>query len=531
MGGLSGSGSEPLSQPASLGWYPTLKNADLWLYPDCASHECFVFSLCPPDHIIPMGSLRIFTLAVATFCLVINIPTAVSLVPLPHLAIGAVTTKTSTCSSPAEQIFNQLIDHSNASDGSTFPQRVQVNTTFYKAGGPLFILQGDESTDMTCAEFMEFSQWAPEFHAATMVIEHHYFGQSQPFGNNSYTNHNMRFLTLDNVMSDTVAVVNWWRNNLTDGAGKDAPVIVFGGSYAGSIATILRINYPQIFFGALASAPPLRTFLPVTDDPDRFNRYNLKLQPKFAPGFNNSRRSSMWVSNYTEIPSIFAVCTTPKEEDRDEFLRSLAAIYSLVLQANTAYLGPLFNLTGFPFDAIASRTLAASSPLAAVNETFNALCYSSIASNGCFDWTNQCSDSVGAQLVPLNYLRCSYMNYDYGDVAPGSMFAPTAPYDSTQYCQATFGITPPTKEELFAKYHFDEATIRQTTRVIYSQGPDQSWFPIASTDPNASRYLYCDYAAHTQDLIMTFTGNDDPSLLRMRDQEKNIIKGWLKAAS
>ncbi|KAK6977187.1 peptidase S28 [Favolaschia claudopus] len=420
-----------------------------------------------------MGALRIFTLAVA-ICFLINTPAAVLLVPLPRSIGSATTTTAATCSSPPEQIFHQLIDHSDASEGSTFGQRVQVNTTFYKAGGPLFILQGDESTDMTCSEFMEFSQWAPEFNAATMVIEHRYFGQSRPFGNNSYTNDNMRFLTLDNVMSDTVAVVNWWRNNLADGAGKDAPVIVFGGSYAGSIATILRINYPQTFFGALASAPPLRTFLPVTDDPDRFNRYNLVTQfwmdhapeaaAKVRAGFQELE-DILDAGSYTEIPSIFAVCTTPKEEDRDEFLRSLAAIYSLVLQANTAYLGPLFNLTGFPFDAIASRTLAASSPLAA----------------------------------------CSYMNYDYGDVAPGSMFGPTVPYDSTEYCQKTFGITPPTKEELFAKYHFDEATIRQTTRVIYSQGGS--------------------------DLILSFPGNDDPSLLRMRDQEKNIIKGWLKAAS
>ncbi|KAK6993030.1 peptidase S28 [Favolaschia claudopus] len=481
-------------------------------------------------------------------CFLINTSTGALLVPLPRL-FTVETTRDPTCSSPPEQIFHQLIDHSNASDGSTFGQRVQVNTTFYKAGGPLFILQGDESTDMTCSEFMQFSQWAPEFHAATMVIEHRYFGQSRPFGNDSYTNHNMRFLTLDNVMSDTVAVVNWWRNNLTDGAGKDAPVIVFGGSYAGSIATILRINYPQTFFGALASAPPLRTFLPVTDDPDRFNRYNLVTQfwmdhapeaaAKVRTGFQQLE-DILDAGNYTDISNIFAVCTTPKEEDRDEFLRSLAAIYSLVLQANTAYLGQLFNLTGFPFDAIASRTLAASSPLAAVNETFNALCYSSIASNGCFDWTSQCSDSVGAELVPLNYLRCSYMNYDYGDGAPGSMFAPTAPYDSTEYCQKTFGITPPTKEALFAKYHFDEATIRRTTRVIYSQGgsdpvrgmgPEQSWFPVASTDPNAPRYVYCDYAAHTQDLILSFPGNDDSSLLRMRDQEKNIIRGWLSTAN
>jgi hypothetical protein len=79
-------------------------------------------------------------------------------------------------------------------------------------------------------EDFEFTRWAPELGAALMVIEHRYFGKSQPFGNDSYTNENMRFLTLDNVMTDAVAVVDWWRTNLTNGTGKDSPVVVFGGN-------------------------------------------------------------------------------------------------------------------------------------------------------------------------------------------------------------------------------------------------------------------------------------------------------------
>jgi hypothetical protein len=62
------------------------------------------------------------------------------------------------------------------------------------------------------------------------------------------------------------------------------------------------------------------------------------------------------------------------------------------------------------------------------------------------------------------------LNFDQGEVAPGTIFAATASYDPTPTCQQRFNITPPTRAELFAKYHFDEATIRNTMRVIYSQG-------------------------------------------------------------
>jgi dipeptidyl-peptidase-2/lysosomal Pro-X carboxypeptidase len=140
-------------------------------------------------------------------------------------------------------------------------------------------------------EGFEFARWAPEFGAALISIEHRYFGKSQPFGNNSYTNDNMHFLTLDNVLSDAVAIVDWWRTNSTNAEGKNSPVIVFGGnnnafvfflhaettpgSYGGSLSTFFRINHPDTFFGAVASAGPVRALLPVMHDPDRFNRYGL----------------------------------------------------------------------------------------------------------------------------------------------------------------------------------------------------------------------------------------------------------------
>ncbi|KAJ7166404.1 serine carboxypeptidase S28-domain-containing protein [Mycena crocata] len=436
----------------------------------------------------------------------------------------------------AGAIFDQLIDHSATSDYSTFSQRVQVNTMFYKPGGPLFIIQGDESSEMLCMEQFEFARWAPEFGAALMSIEHRYFGRSLPFGNNSYTTENFRFLTLDNVMSDSVAIVDWWRTNVTNGAGKDSPVIVFGGSYGGSLSTFFRINHPETFFGAVASAGVVRAFLPVTDDPDRFNRYGLLSQywldhapdaaMKVQQGFQQLQ-AMVDAGDSTGIAQAMAVCTPPKTEEGDAFFRALAGIFDSLLVADAQFIGPVFNITGFPWDVVANRTLAAPSPLAAVNETINTFCHSQIATSGCFEWPQQCDDSTGTELAPFAYIKCSYLNFDPGDVAPGTIFAATAPFDSTPTCQQMFNITPPTRTELFAKYHFDEATIRNTTRMIHSQGgadpvqgiaPDESWFQLAPTDPDTPRYVYADFAAHTQDLITSLLpGNDDSSLLRARN--------------
>ncbi len=45
--------------------------------------------------------------------------------------------------SPPDQWFTQNIDHFDATAG-TFQQRFQTNTTWYKPGGPLFLMLGGE---------------------------------------------------------------------------------------------------------------------------------------------------------------------------------------------------------------------------------------------------------------------------------------------------------------------------------------------------------------------------------------------------
>ncbi|KAJ7693148.1 hypothetical protein B0H17DRAFT_1132622 [Mycena rosella] len=63
-----------------------------------------------------------------------------------------------------------------------------------------------------------------------------------------------------------------------------------------------------------------------------------------------------------------------------------------------------------------------------------------------------------------------------------------------------------------------EATCDDGPRV--AAAPDQSWFEVAPTDPNAPRYVYADYATHAQDLLTSLIpGNYDPSLLRVRAPE------------
>ena len=77
-----------------------------------------------------------------------------------------------------------------------------------------------------------FTEWAKELGGITATLEHRYFGQSLPLGNDSYTLDNLKHFTLENVMQDAVNFLNFIKQNVTGAA--DSKVIVAGGMSASS---------------------------------------------------------------------------------------------------------------------------------------------------------------------------------------------------------------------------------------------------------------------------------------------------------
>lgn len=119
------------------------------------------------------------------------------------------------------------------------------------------------------------TEWAQELGGMTAVLEHRYFGESLPFGNESYTSKNLRYFTLENVMADAVSFVDFVKKNVT-GAAHSKVIVVGGaseppctleiteqcvpGSYGGFLAAAFRQNYPDTFFGAWSVAGPFRAW-------------------------------------------------------------------------------------------------------------------------------------------------------------------------------------------------------------------------------------------------------------------------------
>ncbi len=80
----------------------------------------------------------------------------------------------------------------------------------------------------------------------SLASEHRYFGESLPFGNNSFLPGNVGYLSPEQALAD-------YATYLTETNTHNCPVVAFGGSYGGMLTAWARMKYSNVFIGGLAA--------------------------------------------------------------------------------------------------------------------------------------------------------------------------------------------------------------------------------------------------------------------------------------
>ncbi|XP_031127438.1 lysosomal Pro-X carboxypeptidase-like [Ipomoea triloba] len=171
--------------------------------------------------------------------------------------------------------FTQILDHFTFTPQSyqTFQQRYLINDTYWggaKKKAPIFVYMGGEADVELSAQNTGFMfDYAPNFNALLVFIEHRFYGKSFPGGDeevkpNSTT---LGYLSSTQALADYATLIIDLKKNLT---ATDSPVVVFGGSYPGMLAAWFRLKYPHVTIGALASSAPILYFDNITS-PYAFN--------------------------------------------------------------------------------------------------------------------------------------------------------------------------------------------------------------------------------------------------------------------
>ncbi|KAK8942817.1 hypothetical protein KSP39_PZI009564 [Platanthera zijinensis] len=166
--------------------------------------------------------------------------------------------------------YTQTLDHFNFGTNSydTFLQRYAISFKYWggaNTSSPIFVSLGGKG-EIFINEFSTsfVITKAPHFKSLLVIIEHRYYGESNPFGSKeeAYKNSStLQYLSSEQALADCAQLITDLKKNLS---AENSPVIAVGGSYGGMLAAWLRLKYPHITIGALASSAPILYFDDIT---------------------------------------------------------------------------------------------------------------------------------------------------------------------------------------------------------------------------------------------------------------------------
>jgi pimeloyl-ACP methyl ester carboxylesterase len=193
-----------------------------------------------------------------------------------------------------------LIDESYVRDNDTYPPIL-----FYCGN------EGDLWTFYNNSGFMT-TTLAQTLNALVLLGEHRYYGESLPFGDQSFTKDNVKYLTLDQVFMDYQRLIMMIKNSTKY---QYSPVFAFGGSYGGMLAAWFRMKFPHIIQGAHASSAPIM-FFPGSVSPYAFNELVTRQWNTYYPGVRDSVYQGFATfdqykhdsTKYSLVQSIFKTC-------------------------------------------------------------------------------------------------------------------------------------------------------------------------------------------------------------------------------
>jgi len=441
--------------------------------------------------------------------------------------------------------FEQTLDHFNFEPTvpATYQQKYLINDTWWQkpdaskgiAAGPIFFYTGNEGPITLFAQNTGF-MWdiAPAYNALLIFAEHRYYGDSMPYGNQTFSDpKNLRFLTMPQALADFARLLSVVKTDLN---AVQAPVIAFGGSYGGMLSSWFRMKYPHIVAGAIASSAPIWQFTGITG-PEVYNQIvtgDFQVISSCASNIRNSWDMMTTLSQTADglafLSSTFHTCSPFASADHimNDLFPYIVNAYGYMAMVDypypTSFLGPM---PAYPVTEACGKFLGVSStdPRAVITAVYQAV-------NVFYNYSGQQGPCVNvssnepttlADAGGWNYQSCTEMVMPIGQYGGKDMFYP-APWNLTsiiQGCQQSFGVTP---RPYWIEEYLGGKNIQDFTNIVFTNGDLDPWSgggvlaQLAATLPS----IYIKGGAHHLDLRSSNPA-DPQSVIDARQQ----IRGWI----
>ncbi|KAI9196178.1 hypothetical protein LWI28_021676 [Acer negundo] len=410
--------------------------------------------------------------------------------------------------------YTQTLDHFNYNPESyaTFQQKYVLNFKYWggpNTSSPIFVYTGAE--DPITFQITGFIvELASRFNGLLLYIEHRYYGDSMPFGSEDEAFKNAStfgYLSSTQALADYAQLITDVKKNLS---AENCPVIAVGGSYGGMLSSWLRLKYPHIVTGALASSAPILYFDDITPQngyhvvvTNDFREYSESCYNTIKQSWNEIDRVGAVANGLQDLSRIFSTCSpldsTQKLKDH----------ISLVYVISAQYDNPPENWVSKVCSAI-DGTPQGTDILGRVAAGLNA---SFLGGGGrpC----NYISDFKLNNKSAWDWQTCTEMVMPIGHGGNDTMFE-AWPFDLnnlTRTCQAVFGVTP--------RPHW----------ITTEFGGHVSFFfkhlhCVLQDISDTVVAVYTNEGAHGLDLSSS-SPSDPDWLVAQRDKEIKIIQFWI----
>eukprot|EP00752_Nemacystus_decipiens_P003737 g3443.t1 len=450
------------------------------------------------------------------------------------------------------------------------------------APGPIFFYAGNEA-DVSLYVGATGLMWenAADFKALLVFAEHRFYGESLPFG---APDKRREFLSTSQALADYAVLITTLKQEY---GAATSPVIAFGGSYGGMLASWFRLKYPHIVHGAIAASAPvlaLEGLRHPTPDPEAFARTVTKAAGPAGGAAkscaDNVRHAFAAVlSSSAPLPEDDRMVTgrvgarlrgaganahgfvgdaarrlrvCPGQEPKgDGALEALAwwarAAFDYLAMGNFPYAtGYILNsgdggveLPPWPLRKACSYLGDPSLQDAGDDVLLSALAdaigvyYNATGDVECFSPAAGANNASSVDGDNWNWQACTEMSMPMSTDGINDMFwaADWDPVGQAAQCVEQYGVSP--REGWGAVEYGGYDSWSQVTNVVFSNGRLDPWSEMGVVDQDRAgagvKVIMMDQAAHHLDLFFEHP-LDPPDVLDARRVEMDLVESWVDQA-
>ncbi|XP_065208205.1 putative serine protease K12H4.7 [Planococcus citri] len=449
---------------------------------------------------------------------------------------------------PPDQYFEQKLDHFNLSNSETWQQRYFANWSYYTPTGPAFLIIEGESWAYSDEVIVNpWVSFAETFKGVIFHLEHRFYGKSVP--KNDTRTENLVYLSSQQALADIAYFIQGITKQyyLSD----DIKWIVFGCSYAGSLAAWVRMKYPSLVHGAVASSAPI---LAKKDFGEYYevvkaslDSYHPNCSSRIAEATQELDRLIKTEAGRKHITKLFLLCTELQDKLSEiaSFFRLLANRVSYIAQYDKGHrksnneIPPrrsiefLCDIMTYS-DASALNLYAAVHVLNLVQNDWN--CAHHDDKFLIEEWKKTDIDTIlaGSGERQWFYQTCTEFGYYQRFTTTSDTFGIHLPSEqNVEICEKVFG--PEFNETRLKNGIYRTNTIYGGLQVnvgnlIFVHGSKDPWHPLGITrvESENSPYevVFINGTAHCSDT--NYYDKERDEVKEARKKIKNIVQSWLQ---